>query len=102
MQYAIIVYETEQDFKNRTNPEATKVNMNAYFAYSQALGAAGAAKGGAALQSPETATVVKLKDGKRHVQDGPFADSKEQLGGFFIIEAANLNEAIAWAAKCPI
>ncbi len=101
MQYAIIVYETEQDFKDRTDPSKVHINMGAYFAYSQALNAAGVARGGAGLQLPETATVVKIKDGKRRVQDGPFMDSKEQLGGFFIIEAANLDEALAWAAKCP-
>lgn len=101
MQYAIIIYETEQDFKDRTDPVKTHINMGAYFAYSQALAAAGVARGGAGLQLPNTATVVKMKDGKRHIQDGPFSDSKEQLGGFFIIEAANIDEAIAWAAKCP-
>jgi hypothetical protein len=101
MQYAIIVYETEQDFKDRTDETKPHINMSAYFAYTQALGAAGVARGGAGLQLPHTATVVKIKDGKRHIQDGPFSDSKEQLGGFFIIEAANMDEAIAWAAKCP-
>lgn len=101
MQYAIIVYETEQDFKDRTDPNKPLINMSAYIAYSQALGASGVARGGAGLQPPNTATVVKIKDGKRHIQDGPFADSKEQLGGFFLIEAANMDEAIAWAAKCP-
>ena len=101
MQYAIIIYETEEDFKSRTDPAKIQTNMGAYFAYSQALNAAGVARGGAGLQPPETATVVKIKDGKRKVQDGPFSDSKEQLGGFFVIEAANLDEALAWAAKCP-
>lgn len=101
MQYAIIVYETEQDFKDRTDPDKTHINMGAYIAYSQALNAGGVARGGAGLQLPGTATVVKVKNGKRHVQDGPYSDSKEQLGGFFIIEAANLDEALAWAAKCP-
>ena len=101
MQYAIIVYETEQDFKDRNDPNKPHINMSAYFAYAQALGAAGVARGGAGLQPPTTATVVRMKNGKRHIQDGPYTDSKEQLGGFFIIEAANMDEAIAWAAKCP-
>ncbi len=101
MQFAIIVYETEQDFKDRLDPSKPHINMSAYVAYSQALSAAGVARGGAGLQLPVTATVVKTKDGKRMVQDGPFSDSKEQLGGFFIIEAASLDEALAWAAKCP-
>lgn len=101
MQYAIIVIENEQDFKDRTNPERVEINMSAYHAYSQALVKAGVARGGAGLQPPETATVVQIKNGKRQVQDGPYFDSKEQIGGFFIIEVANLDEALAWAAKCP-
>ena len=101
MQYAIIVYENEQDFKDRMNEKKPHINMSAYVAYSQALVAAGVARGGAGLQLPGTATTVKIKNGKKHVQDGPFSDSKEQLGGFFLIEVANLDEALAWAAKCP-
>lgn len=101
MQYAIIVFESEQDFKDRQDASKPQVNMSAYAAYAQALVQAGVARGGAGLQLPDTATVLKIKDGKRIVQDGPFSDSKEQLGGFFVIEAANLDEALAWAAKCP-
>lgn len=101
MQYAIIVYETEETLQGRMDPNKPLINMSAYIAYSQALVAAGVARGGAGLELPSTATVVKMKDGKRHIQDGPFSDSKEQLGGFFLIEVANMDEAIAWAAKCP-
>ncbi|TXT20448.1 MAG: YCII-related protein, partial [Gallionellaceae bacterium] len=57
--------------------------------------------GGAGLQPPETATTLRLRDGQRRVQDGPFADVKEQLGGFFIIEAPNLDAALEWAARFP-
>jgi hypothetical protein len=57
--------------------------------------------GGNPLQAPETATTVRIKDGKRNVQDGPFADTKEQLGGFTILELPSLDAALDWAARCP-
>ena len=57
--------------------------------------------GGEPLQVPETGTTVRLKDGKRRVQDGPFADTKEQLGGFMILELPSLDVALDWAARCP-
>jgi len=100
MQYVIIINEPQSDFDKRTNAEAPAY-WAAWKAYSQALAGAGVIRGGAALQGPETATVVRLEGGKRHVQDGPFADSKEQLGGFYIIDVKGLDEALHWAALCP-
>lgn len=95
MKYAILVYETEQDFANRDQ------QMPAYNAYSQALTDAGVAAGGAGLQPSHTATTLRLKNGQRNVQDGPFADTKEQIGGFFIIDVADLDTALDWASRCP-
>lgn len=95
MKYAILVYETEQDFANRAN------HMPAYNAYSQALAEAGVMAGGAALHPSHTGTTVRLQNGQRNVQDGPFADTKEQLGGFFIIDVPDLDAALNWAARCP-
>jgi hypothetical protein len=69
--------------------------------YHKALVEAGVYLGGNPLQAPETATTVRLKDGKRRVQDGPFADTKEQLGGFTILELPSLDAALDWAARCP-
>jgi hypothetical protein len=57
--------------------------------------------GGAGLEPPETATIVRLTNGERMVQDGPYADTKEQLGGFYLIEVPDMDSAIAWAARCP-
>ncbi len=62
---------------------------------------AGVYVGGDPLLPPETGTTVRVKDGKRQVQDGPFADTKEQLGGFTILELPSLDEALEWAARCP-
>ncbi|MEM9265731.1 MAG: YciI family protein [Cyanobacteria bacterium P01_F01_bin.13] len=95
MKYAILVYETEQDFANREQ------HMPAYNAYAQALSEAGAMTGGAALYPSNTASTVRLKDNQRQVQDGPYADTKEQLGGFFLIDVPDLDNALDWAARCP-
>jgi hypothetical protein len=95
MQYAILVYETEHDIANREQ------QMPAYNAYSQALAEAGIMVGGAALRPSHTATTLQLKDGQRQVQDGPYADTKEQLGGFFLIDVPDLDAALDWAARCP-
>lgn len=100
MQYAIIINEPREDFAKRSNAEAPSY-WAAWQAYSKALSDAGVIRGGNALQGPDTATVVRLVDGKRLVQDGPFADTKEQLGGFMIIEVKDLDEALHWAALCP-
>src|SRR5258708_21477654 len=65
------------------------------------MGEAGIYIGGDPLEVPETGTTVRLKEGKRRVQDGPFADTKEQLGGFIIMELPSLDAALDWAARCP-
>jgi hypothetical protein len=88
MKYAILVYETEQDFANR------EMQMPAYNAYSQALADAGVMAGGAALHPSNTGTTIRIQNGQRNVQDGPYADTKEQLGGFFIIDVPASNCAV--------
>jgi hypothetical protein len=100
MLYAVIVHETEQDFAERSDP-TTSAYMGLHSAYHQSLVQAGVAAGGAGLHPPATATTLRLRDGKRHVQDGPFADSKEQVGGFYLINVPTLDDALKWAAKCP-
>jgi hypothetical protein len=75
--------------------------MAEWFAYSQALAEAGAMVTGDALQGPETASTVQVRDGERIVTDGPFIESKEVIGGFYVIDVANLDEALDWAAKIP-
>lgn len=101
MQYAIIIYEGPQEFETRNHPEKAQAYWGAWSAYSTALEKAGIIRGGEGLQAPELATVISQKNGKRHVQDGPYADTKEQLGGFFIIDVPNLDVALEWAAKSP-
>jgi hypothetical protein len=70
-------------------------------AYSEALKKAGVLKGTNRLQPSSVATTVRIADCKSQVLDGPYADSKEQLGGYYIIEVADLDAALSWAARCP-
>ncbi len=70
-------------------------------AYTEALKQAGALKGSNRLQPTATATTVRTVDGKQQVLDGPYADTKEQLGGYYLIEVADLDAALSWAARCP-
>jgi hypothetical protein len=102
MKYAIMVYEPTSDFEKRTDPKHKDAYWGAYMAYSQALRDAGVAvKGGAALEPPTLATTVRLRADQRTIHDGPFADTKEQLGGMFVIDVPTLDEALKWAARCP-
>jgi hypothetical protein len=101
MKYAVLVYETPAEMAAREDPERVGGYWAAYAAYSKALGDAGVAAGGAGLQAPAVATTVRLRGGQRQVQDGPFADTKELLGGLFIIDVPDLDAALMWAARCP-
>ncbi len=101
MKFAIMVYELESDFLARSDGAKQSEYWAAYSAYAAALNEAGVAAGGTALQPPTVATSLRIKGTNRHVQDGPFVESKEQLGGLFLIDVPDLDEALKWAAKCP-
>lgn len=103
MEYALLIYENSAGFKLRTDADTEKreAYRTAFQLYTKALQDAGVMVGGAGLQPPETATTFKLQNGKRLVQDGPFADTKEQLGGFYMINVPNLDTALDWAARIP-
>ncbi len=101
MQYAILFYETAADFAQRNDPAKAPEYWGAWGAYIKTMEGSGVVRGGAGLQPPGAATTVRLRDGKRQVQDGPFADTKEQLGGFFLIDVADLDAALQWAARSP-
>jgi hypothetical protein len=100
MQYLLLLYANEAGFK-RMSPDEAKQGLAAYVAYTDALIKAGAHKGSNRLQFTSTATTVRVVDGKTQVLDGPYADSKEQLGGYYLIEAPDLDAALSWAARCP-
>jgi len=101
MQYAILIYEKDSDFAARTDSTRQGAYWAGWRTYTQALTDAGIMRSGAPLQGTHTGTTVRIASGKRHVQDGPYADTKEQLGGFYLIEVADLGTALDWAARCP-
>jgi len=101
MKYTILIYENEAAFSSRTDERRKEAYWGAYRAYIQALQAAGVMIGGAGLQPPPVGTTVRQRDGKRQVQDGPYAETKEQLGGFYQIDVPDLDTALDWAARCP-
>lgn len=101
MQFMLIYNETADEFAKRDDPAQAGAYWGAWHAYISAMTQAGVVVHGNGLQPPRTATSVRIVDGKRHVQDGPYADSKEQLGGYFIVEVPSLDEALEWAARSP-
>jgi hypothetical protein len=101
MKYVLLAYESDADFDARNDAERSEAYWAGWMAYSAALTEAGVAQGGAAVHPPTTATAVQLRNGERHVQDGPYPDSKEHLGGWFIIDVPDLDTALEWAARCP-
>jgi hypothetical protein len=101
MQYMLIFNESTAEVARRDDPAAAPAYWGAWQAYIGALGGAGVIVSGNGLQPPRTATIVRMVGGQRQVQDGPFADTHEHLGGYFIVEVASLDEALAWAARAP-
>ena len=100
MQYALLIYGDERQGQN-ASPEETKEVMDQWWKYEAWLGEKGIKRAGEALQPTNQATTVRVQHEKTVTTDGPFAETKEQLGGFYLIEAANLDEALEAAAKCP-
>ncbi len=101
MQYAMLIYETPEAFERRKNYDANEPMLAAWRVYHRALVDAGVYVAGDPLLPPETGTTVRVTNGERDIQDGPYANTKEQLAGFTILELPSLDEAIEWAARCP-
>ena len=97
-QYMLLIYGDPSD---TPPPEEIEAEMPKWYAYGEALRAAGAMLGGDALHPTAAATTVRERDGERLVTDGPFAETKEQLGGYYLIDVADLDAALDWAAKMP-
>ena len=100
MQYLLMLYSNESRWPNMTQDEQER-GMAAYQAYTEALTQAGVLKGSNRLQPSSTATTIQVADGKSQVLDGPYADSKEQLAGYYLIDVPDLDAALSWAARCP-
>jgi hypothetical protein len=101
MQYALLFYQSPDEFAARSDPKKREAFWAAFIPYMKALTEAGIVVAGAGLEPPELATSIRLNGGKRQVQDGPFPETKEQLGGFFIIDVPNLDVALEWGARYP-
>ena len=100
MRYILLIYEAEEILSSYT-PEKMGEVMAAYGSYTKELQDSGKFLGGEALLPTASATTVKVREGKTVTTDGPFAETKEQLGGYYAVEAENLDEAMEWAAKIP-
>jgi hypothetical protein len=100
MKYMLMAYVNEAGWTQLTKDEQEQ-GAAAYMAYSEALTKAGVLTGSGRLQPSSAATTVRVADGKPQVLDGPYVDSKEQLGGYFLIDVADLDAALSWAARCP-
>jgi hypothetical protein len=100
MKYLCLIYESEKNWESMTPADGEAI-MNEYFVFTDGIRRSGQYVAGEALQPTPTATTVKVRNGKVSTTDGPFAETKEQLGGFYLIEAKDLNEAIQVAAKIP-
>jgi len=102
MQYMILIYGDEKNFAMMaSDPEAQRQMYAAFSRYSGDLRGAGILRAGAELKPTHSATTVRVRDGKLLTTDGPFAETKEQLGGYYLIDVPNLDEAVKWAARCP-
>ena len=102
MKFSLIIYQTPEAFATHSDPVRGEDYFNGWRTYADALAEAGAMAGGAGLESPNTATTLRVGSDGQQVEDGPFADTKEQLGGFFTIDVADLDAAMKWAARAPL
>ncbi len=100
MKYMLMIYLNESRFQTMTAKEREQ-STAAYTAYTEALAKAGIMVGGDRLQPSSAATTVRITDGKSKVLNGPYADAKEQLAGYYMIDVPDLDSALAWAARCP-
>jgi hypothetical protein len=100
MKYMLLIYGNEREWQGLPESE-TGQRLAAYRAYTEALMKAGALVAGDRLQHSHTATTVRVEGGKPNVLNGPYAESREQLGGYYLIEAPDLDAALSWAARCP-
>lgn len=100
MEYVLLIYGDERAWAAMGKEEMERM-YEAHAAYGKAMGEAGVMKGGAELKPVSTATSVRFANGKPRTVDGPFAETKEQLGGYYVIDVENLEQAIAWAEKMP-
>jgi len=100
MQYLLMIYQNQAEY-GKIDPATSKKMLEEYGAFTQSIIQSGNFKGGDRLQPTTTATTVRVRDGKILTTDGPFAETREQLGGYYLVEAKDLDTALAIAARIP-
>jgi hypothetical protein len=100
MKYMLLIYSNEAGMQSASEADRNQM-MAAYGAYTQAMTQAGAYVDGSRLRPSGSATTVRASNGKTEVLNGPYAETREQLGGYYMIEAPDLDAALSWAARCP-
>ncbi len=100
MRYLCLIYDDEKTWAKMSKAEMD-ADMSEYFAFTEGIQKSGHYVGGEALQPTSTASTLRIRQGKTSTTDGPFAETKEQLGGYYVVEAKDLNEALQIAAKIP-
>lgn len=102
MHFSLLFYESPEDFSARKDEAKQQEYLAGWSHYVHALRDAGVVVSGFGLQAPESAATVQRREGAMFVQDGPFAETKEQLGGLFVIDVPDLDTALEWAARAPV
>ena len=100
MKYLLTIYAEERD-RNGVPPEQMEAELGRWFSYTEELEKAGVLVGGDALQPSATATKIAIRDGEKLITDGPFVETKEQLGGYYLLDCPDLDTALEWASKMP-
>src|SRR4051812_31603319 len=100
MKYMLLIYQNEAGMQDASKTQINEM-MGAYAAYTKAIRDSGAFVAGDRLRPSTSATTVRVADGGKKVLNGPYAETKEQLGGFYIIDVPDLDAALSWAARCP-
>jgi hypothetical protein len=100
MKYLLMIFDNEAAWEALSPADAGQI-VAAYGAYTEAMRTAGVLEGAARLQPSSTATLVRLRASKREVVNGPYAETREQLAGYYLIEVPDLDAALSWAARCP-
>ena len=100
MKYMLLIYGNEAAVQNRSQADTDQM-MAGYRSYTEAMKKAGVMTGGDRLKPSNSASTVRVANGKTKVLDGPYVEAKEQLGGFYMIDVPDLDAALSWAARCP-
>lgn len=101
MHYMLLFNETADELGKRSDPSAADAYWGGWTAYMGAIAQSGAMVSGNGLQSPDSSTTIRVENGKRQIVDGPFADTKEILGGYVILDVVDLDAALEWASRAP-